>query len=499
MKNKTRKNMIFWVLLAVMLVISGGPSGEKQGISLGGAQTVQAAAKYVVARFRNTSGKPSYNSLRIKVKSGSKIRLPAVPSVTGYQNLGWSTKKNATKATYAAGKKIQLKKNISLYAVRKKVGVYKVYFYNTNGSANSTFKALNKSVTRKAYLTLPSVPTKSGYEALGWSTSKNATKATYPQGQKVRIKKSQKLYAVYKTSKAYTVTLCKNNGTIYKTESVSSGATYTLPSVRNASGYTFMGWDVQLGKSTSPRYEAGDTITVNGNLKLYAVVFNRSYEEDLTASDLLASSGWRIGNGSGSRGYSHIIFVGDSRTVRMELTLQRQFGSDSGITRDIDFVCQEGKGLDWLKEDGFSSILKLAEANYSVQRPTAVIFNLGVNDPGNMYNYVEYLQEIAGTLQKKNCKLFIMSVNPVNSKTIEYLGRNAIRKEEVIRKFNSVLKSGLGSTYGYIDTYSYLLKNGYGTNLGGGGQDVAIDDGLHYTTKTYKRIFKYCLDYLTAW
>ena len=22
------------------------------------------------------------------------------------------------------------------------------------------------------------------------------------------------------------------------------------------------------------------------------------------------------------------------------------------------------------------------------------------------------------------------------------------------------------------------------------------DDGLHYTTKTYKRIFKYCLDYL---
>ena len=171
MKNKTRKNMIFWVLLAVMLVISGGSSGEKQGISLGGAQTVQAAAKYVVARFRNTSGKPSYNSLRIKVKSGSKIRLPAVPSVTGYQNLGWSTKKNATKATYAAGKKIQLKKNISLYAVRKKVGVYKVSFYNTNGSANSTFKALNKSVTRKAYLTLPSVPTKSGYESLGWSTS----------------------------------------------------------------------------------------------------------------------------------------------------------------------------------------------------------------------------------------------------------------------------------------------------------------------------------------
>ena len=96
--------------------------------------------------------------------------------------------------------------------------------------------------------------------------------------------------------------LCKNDGTVYKTENVASGSSYTLPSVRNASGYTFMGWDIQLGKSTAPRYEAGDTITVNSNIKLYAVVFNRSAEEDLTLSELLQSaSSWKIGNGS-SRG-----------------------------------------------------------------------------------------------------------------------------------------------------------------------------------------------------
>ena len=51
------------------------------------------------------------------------------------------------------------------------------------------------------------------------------------------------------------------------------------------------------------------------------------------------------------------------------------------------------------------------------------------------------IRKIAESLQKKNCKLFFMSVNPVNSKTIEYLGKNAIRKEEVIRKFNSVVGS----------------------------------------------------------
>ena len=31
-------------------------------------------------------------------------------------------------------------------------------------------------------------------------------------------------------------------------------------------------------------------------------------------------------------------------------------------------------------------------------------FNLGVNDPGNMYDYISYYQEIAESLQKKNCK-----------------------------------------------------------------------------------------------
>lgn len=101
-----------------------------------------------------------------------------------------------------------------------------------------------------------------------------------------------------------------------------------------------MGWDIQLGKSTAPRYEAGDTITVNSNIKLYAVVFNRSAEEDLTLSELLQSaSSWKIGNGS-SRGYNHIIFVGDSRTNRMQRTLQNLNSGyyESNLLRDIDFV-----------------------------------------------------------------------------------------------------------------------------------------------------------------
>ena len=491
-KKKKRRGLFVLVLLAFMLLWS--PISGKTGEPFSGVHTVQAATRHVTVRYWNTDGETSYTKLRTKVKYGGKITLPDVPSVTGYVNLGWSAEKNATKATYKAGKTMRLKKNMSLYAVRKKVGTCRVYFYTNAGKSSSAYKKLNKSVTRGSYLTLPAVPAKSGYQAAGWTTAKGSSKVVYQAGQKIRVKKNIRLYAVYVSS--VSVILCKNDGTVYKTVDVAAGSSYTLPAVRNAAGYTFMGWDTQPWKQLSPRYEAGESIAVSRNMKLYAVVFNRSREEELSESELLASSGWRLGGGYG-RGYSHVIFVGDSRTARMELTLKKQFGSDSNIMRDIDFVCQEGKGLDWLKQTGIQQIISLAESNYSVQRPTAVIFNLGVNDPGNMYEYVTYLQQIAGTLKQKNCKLFFMSVNPVNSRTIECLGRNAIRKEEVIRRFNSVVGSGISGNYAYIDTYSFLLQNGYSTDWGS-GVDTGVDDGLHYTTKTYKRIFKYCLDYLTV-
>lgn len=156
-----RKQRIFWVLLLAALVWYGSLTGS--GRSGGGTYNVQAATTNVVARFWNTNGRPVYNQLRIKTTAGKRIKLPSVPSVKGYQNLGWSTRKNATKITYKAGQTITLKKNLSLYAVRKKVGTYTVAFYNSNGSSSTAFAKLKTTVTKNDYLTLPSVPAKSGY------------------------------------------------------------------------------------------------------------------------------------------------------------------------------------------------------------------------------------------------------------------------------------------------------------------------------------------------
>ena len=80
MKNKTkRKNRIFRVLLATMLILFGVSFRNDGKIGISGVQSVQAATKNVVVRFWNQSGKTSYSKLRIKVSAGKKIKLPAVP------------------------------------------------------------------------------------------------------------------------------------------------------------------------------------------------------------------------------------------------------------------------------------------------------------------------------------------------------------------------------------------------------------------------------------
>ena len=94
MENKTkRKKRIFGVLLATMLILFGVSFRNDGKIGISGVQSVQAATKNVVVRFWNQSGKTSYSKLRIKVSAGKKIKLPAVPAITGYKKLGEALKK----------------------------------------------------------------------------------------------------------------------------------------------------------------------------------------------------------------------------------------------------------------------------------------------------------------------------------------------------------------------------------------------------------------------
>ena len=479
MKNREKTGKVLrikWLLLALVAAAL---------IFVPAASHKVSAAKLVyTVKFNNNSGtskSKTYTALTRNVTLNTTIRLPAVPKAVGYQNLGWTTRKRSSKVVYKAGASVKVRKDMTLYAVRRKSKYYTVNFYLGNGSTNSAYKKLQKKVEEGTYYTLPAVPSRSGYVNLGWSTAKNGKASTAKKaGTKIKISGNIRYYSVQMQS--VKVNLRKANGTVWKTVTLGKGGYLKLPSVSNAEGYTFMGWSKtrRTGSSTDPDYEAGELLRISKNTNLYATVFNRALEKDISSDEMAHPAIGMM--------YSKVIFVGDSRTAGIQATLKKQMSSS--VTNGVSFVANPGKGLSWFRDTGYAQLIEEIDKTEG-SKPIAVIFNLGVNDLGNAGNYVSYMTNIASTLKSKNCKLFYMSVNPINSIMITKAGRGA-RTEAQVREFNSKIRSGLSLYYKYIDMYSVLMKKGYGTNARYDGVDDG-DDGLHYTTKTFKRIYYYCI------
>ena len=296
------------------------------------------------------------------------------------------------------------------------------------------------------------------------------------------MKKNLKLYSVQK--KAVKIAFHTNSGAVSSTVTLGKGDTYTLPGVRDAAGYTFMGWSTRQGQNTSPEYEAEQKIVVDDNMNLYAVVFKNSSEKNLPAEELPQVNPYQ---------YKQVVFVGDSRTEFMSNVLKNM---PANVTENVKFVCKRGEGYKWLISTGYQELYRLVEhdTNSILQRKTAVIFNFGVNDLKKYKEYAAYYNLIEPVLISKGCELYFMSVNPINRKMLSNAGR-ADRSEAELRKMNDYLRENLSSAYTYIDMYSYLKSTGYSfasDHYGAG----TIDDGLHYTAATYKRIYTKCLDSL---
>ena len=128
-------------------------------------------------------------------------------------------------------------------------------------------------------------------------------------------------------------------------------------------------------------------------------------------------------------------------------------------------------------------------------KPVAVIFNLGVNDlihknresisyDSVASDYASYMNGLSRKLTARNCELFYMSVNPCNT------AMKSTRKESEIRGFNNRLRQRLNGNFTWINSYSYLMRCGYTTRCEFRGY---TDDGVHYSMRTYKRIYAYAI------
>ncbi|MCC8103591.1 MAG: hypothetical protein LIP11_15500 [Clostridiales bacterium] len=160
-----------------------------------------------------------------------------------------------------------------------------------------------------------------------------------------------------------------------------------------------------------------------------------------------------------------VIWVGDSRTVGMQKAL--------GAYSDDVFIGAAGEGYSWLSETGIP-FLKSAIRDYP-DRP--VIFNMGVNDYENLYNYMVLYAEV--TADYPETVFYFLSVNPIDDEAGLYV-TNAD-----IEDFNTHLENAYPDTY--LDSYSYLLESGTETI-----------DGIHYSEEAYRQIYLFVKDTLKS-
>lgn len=471
--------------------------GSRTKITVKESETFYAAREYLpyAVTFNNNTGTSkdkAFQNLYVRAGKNQYITLPKVPEQKGYTALGWATKTKQTKAQYKEGQKVRITKKTKFYAVYRKAKKYTVSFCMSNGSSDSAYASLKKSVTEKSTITLPKVPSRKGYINDGWILKTSQKTQHYNEGDKVKVYGNCKFYAVQE--QAASVVLHKTRGAEYKTIYVKKGDSFTLPGAENPEGYTFMGWSTKPNivitgsKPGKVQYETGEVIpSVNSTIHLYQVMYQRNTEKNLISSQMAKPDLNRYGG---------VIMVGDSRTVRMRQALAAQ--NCGANMNGVRFVSASGQGLKWFKDEGYRHLInQIKHIRVSSSKPVAVVFNLGVNDLYRISDYVAYMNELAPELEKMNCKLYYMSVNPINGVMIEKTGRLSLRKEADVREFNDRIKTGLDD-YTYIDTYSWLMQNGFGTSNGVNGKDSSEDDGLHYTVKTYKRIYDYCLRYVNA-
>ena len=183
--------------------------------------------------------------------------------------------------------------------------------------------------------------------------------------------------------------------------------------------------------------------------------------------------------------YDRIYFVGDSRMVDTKRAL------GGSVPSNVQFVAKGQQGLSWFKSTGYRELLQAVSKRSRTTRK-AVVVNLGVNDLSNADEYITYMSAVAKNLKRYNCKMYYLSVNPVNTAMIQRAGASRRTQAKVTllnAKIYRNLCYGRNKTFTYINTCTNLQTKGWISNR----YNAGIHDGLHYSNATYLKIFDYCM------
>ena len=166
--------------------------------------------------------------------------------------------------------------------------------YNANGGTGAP---AIQSIIHGETITLSStIPTRTGYEFIGWHTNPLATAVLYIPGQTYSINGNTTLYAIWEEVETYTITYNANGGTgAPSQQTLVYGDSISLAeAIPTKEGYTFLGW-ATTATATTKQYSPGQSYSVYENKTLYAV-----WEEDKQESATTYTITFDANQGSGA-------------------------------------------------------------------------------------------------------------------------------------------------------------------------------------------------------
>lgn len=256
----------------------------------------------------------------------------------------------------------------------------------------------------------------------------------------------------------------RKDGQVVESEEIG----YTITQMEEISMYATSAVNVREGPSTDfervGSLKAGQEVKVTGEASTgwYEIAYgeavgyvsDRYLQAEPIQLEIALSS-----NNAGNVDTTNVILIGDSRTAEM-----KNCAGENSCVWIADFA----KGISWFASDAVPT------ADPYIGQGTKVIINLGANDPDKIDTYIYKMNEVCADWIGRGAVVYYATVGPCNE--------NPYHTNEEAVNFNAALQNGITAGVHWIDLYGYLTNNGFATRE---------DDGFHYDTPTYSRIYAY--------